>query len=69
MQWGHYIQNIGEEPLRFLEVFRSDHFTDISLNQWMSQLPPYLVKEHLHVDDQFIKEALSHEKRPNVKFD
>lgn len=66
---GHYIQNIGEEPLRFLEVFRSDHFTDISLNQWMSQLPPYLVKEHLHVDDQFIKEALSHEKRPNVKFD
>lgn len=66
---GHYVQNIGETPLRFLEIFKSDHFADISLNQWMSQLPPYLIKEHLNVDDNFIKNALTHKKRPNVTFD
>lgn len=66
---GHYVQNIGDTPLRFLEIFKSDHFADISLNQWMSQLPPYLIKEHLNVDDEFIKNALTHKKRPNVTFD
>lgn len=66
---GHYIQNTGDTPLRFLEMFKSDHFADISLNQWMSQLPPELLKEHLGVDDEFIKNALSSNKNPNVKFD
>jgi oxalate decarboxylase len=29
---GHYVANAGDEPLRFLEMFRSDHFADVSLN-------------------------------------
>ena len=66
---GHYIQNTGDTPLRFLEMFRSDRYGDISLNQWMSQLPPTLVKEHLHVSDEFIDQALHSDKHPNVKFD
>ena len=37
---GHYVENTGDEPLRFLEMFRSDHFADISLNQWMALTPP-----------------------------
>ena len=28
---GHYIQNTGEETLRFLEMFRSDRFAEVSL--------------------------------------
>ena len=32
---GHYVENTGEETLTFLEMFRSDQFADISLNQWM----------------------------------
>jgi oxalate decarboxylase len=48
---GHYVENTGEEPLRFLEMFRSDHFADISLNQWMALVPPELVKAHLNLDD------------------
>ena len=36
---GHYVENTGDEPLRFLEMFRSDHFADISLNQWMALEP------------------------------
>ncbi|MBB4825079.1 oxalate decarboxylase [Sporosarcina luteola] len=65
---GHYIQNTGDKPLRFLEMFKSDKFSDVSLNQWMSQTPPELLKAHLHVDDQFIKHGLTNVKKPNVKY-
>ena len=46
---GHYIENIGETPLRFLEVFKSPHFQDVSLNQWMALTPPELVQAHLNL--------------------
>jgi oxalate decarboxylase len=49
---GHYIENTGDEPLRFLEMFRSDRFADISLNQWMALVPPELVRAHLNLDEQ-----------------
>ena len=48
---GHYVENTGDEPLRFLEMFRSDRFADISLNQWMALTPPELVQAHLNLDD------------------
>jgi oxalate decarboxylase len=48
---GHYIENTGEEPLIFLALFRSDHYADVSLAQWMGVLPPELVKAHLNLDD------------------
>jgi len=44
----------GDEPLVFLALFRSDHYADISLAQWMGMLPPELAKAHLNVDDEFI---------------
>jgi oxalate decarboxylase len=47
---GHYIENTGDEPLRFLEMFRSDRFVDVSLNQWMALTPPALVQAHLNLD-------------------
>jgi oxalate decarboxylase len=47
---GHYIENTGDEPLRFLEMFRSDRFADISLSQWMALTPPQLVQQHLNLD-------------------
>jgi len=47
---GHYIKNTGDEPLVFLEMFRSDHFADLSLNQWLGLVPPELVQAHLNVD-------------------
>ncbi|WFO46897.1 oxalate decarboxylase family bicupin [Bacillus pumilus] len=64
---GHYIQNIGQTSLWFLEIFKSDRFADISLNQWMALTPPQLVKEHLHVDDAMIR-ALHKEKSPVVTY-
>jgi oxalate decarboxylase len=47
---GHYVENTGDEPLRFLEMFRSDHFADVSLSQWMGLTPPELVAAHLNLD-------------------
>jgi oxalate decarboxylase len=49
---GHYVENTGDETLRFLEMFRSDHFADVSLNQWMALTPPELVKAHLNLDEE-----------------
>ena len=51
---GHYIENTGDATLVFLEMFRSDHFADVSLAQWMGVLPPELVKAHLNLDDDVI---------------
>jgi len=49
---GHYVENTGDEPLRFLEMFRSARFADVSLNQLMALTPPELVQAHLNLDAQ-----------------
>ena len=46
----HYVENLGNEPLLFLELFRSPRFMDVSLNQWMALTPPELVRAHLNFD-------------------
>jgi oxalate decarboxylase len=51
---GHYVENTGDETLTFLGLFRSDHYADVSLAQWMGLLPPALVKAHLNLDDKVI---------------
>lgn len=48
---GHYIKNTGTSDLVFLELFNSDHFSEISLSQWLANTPRQLVREHLRVDD------------------
>ncbi|AWN46200.1 oxalate decarboxylase [Methylobacterium terrae] len=48
---GHYIENTGATPLRFLELFRSPTYADVSLNQWMALTPHALVRAHLNVDE------------------
>ena len=48
----HYVQNLGDEPLRFLEMFRSPRFMDVSLNQWMGLTPPELIRAHLNLDQE-----------------
>jgi oxalate decarboxylase len=49
---GHYVENTGDTTLRFLEMFRSAYFADVSLNQWMGLTPPELVQAHLNLDQQ-----------------
>jgi oxalate decarboxylase len=51
---GHYVENVGDEPVRFLEIFRSDTFADVSLAQWMGLTPPELVQQHLNLSPRTI---------------
>ncbi|GIP27726.1 oxalate decarboxylase [Paenibacillus sp. J23TS9] len=63
---GHYIQNTGTETLWFLEMFKSDRFVDVSLNQWMALTPRQLVQDNLHASPELLH-ALRKEKWPVVK--
>jgi oxalate decarboxylase len=45
----HYIENTGSSRLRFFEIFKSDHYADVSLNQWLALTPRTLVEAHLHL--------------------
>jgi oxalate decarboxylase len=65
--FGHYIQNTGDKSLWFLEMFKSDRFADVSLNQWMALTPRELVQENLHVGPELMN-ALRKEKWPVVKY-
>jgi oxalate decarboxylase len=62
---GHYIENTGSRPLRFLEMFKSSYYADVSLDQWMALTPPELVQAHLRVDAQTIG-VLRKQKKPVV---
>ncbi|HWN51207.1 MAG TPA: oxalate decarboxylase family bicupin, partial [Xanthobacteraceae bacterium] len=62
---GHYVENTGSAPLRFLEIFKSSYYADVSLNQWMALTPPELVSAHLKLDPQ-VMGALRKAKEPVV---
>ncbi|WP_438444570.1 oxalate decarboxylase family bicupin [Gorillibacterium sp. sgz5001074] len=64
--FGHYIQNTGDQSLWVLEMFRSDRFEDVSLNQWLALTPHDLVQNNLHVGSDFTN-ALHKAKRFIVK--
>jgi oxalate decarboxylase len=52
---GHYVENTGSTPSRFLEIFKSRYYADVSLNQWLALTPPDLVKVHLNLYYQFME--------------
>ena len=62
---GHYVENTGTTPLRFLEMFKSSYYADVSLDQWLALTPPELVEAHLGLDRRAIA-ALRKEKKPVV---
>jgi oxalate decarboxylase len=62
---GHYIENTGTTPLRFLEMFKSSYYADLSLDTWMALTPPELVQAHLNLDRRVI-DALRMNKMPVV---
>ena len=46
----HYVENAGRGKLRYLELWQSDHFADVSLAQWLAFTPYELVRAHLNID-------------------
>lgn len=65
--YGHYVQNTGDCSLWFLEMFKSDRFADVSLNQWMALTPHELVRNTLHATPTLMG-SLRKEKWPVVKY-
>ncbi|KAF2116132.1 RmlC-like cupin domain-containing protein [Lophiotrema nucula] len=47
----HYIENVGNETLVYLEVLQAGVYNDISVNQWLGLTPRQIVKDTLHLDD------------------
>ncbi|PCH42517.1 oxalate oxidase [Wolfiporia cocos MD-104 SS10] len=54
--YGHYIENIGNDTLHFLEIFDTSTYQDISLNQWLALTPTSMVQAHLDLSE----DALQH---------
>jgi oxalate decarboxylase len=57
----HYIENTGDVDLVFLEMFKSPHYEDISLTEWLAHTPHLLVDQHLQVGTAML-EAIPKEK-------
>ena len=63
---GHYIQNTGNTTLWYLAIFRTDHYADVSLDQWMALTPHELVQQNLNIGPE-VMHALRKEKIQVVK--
>jgi len=63
----HYIQNVGKEPVVFLEFFNSEIFSDVSLAQWLALTPKEVVKSCLNLPNEFI-DQISKQRTPIVKY-
>ena len=50
----HYVENIGDTDLVFLEVFPTAEYQDISLGEWLSHTPSQLVNEHIATGEDFL---------------
>lgn len=62
---GHYVENTGNTTLRFLEIFRSSYFADVSLAKWLAFTPHELVRGHLKIDESVLKK-IPRQKSPIV---
>jgi oxalate decarboxylase len=51
----HYIENTGDTELTFLEMFKTPHYADISLAEWLAHTPSLLVDQHLGVGQEMLK--------------
>lgn len=49
--YGYYVQNVGDTDLQFFAVFRTPHYAEVSLSDWLTHSPPEMVAQHLNVDE------------------
>ncbi len=47
--FGHYIENTGDDVLIYIETFRAPRYEEVSLANWLAHLPPQLVSAHLNI--------------------
>ena len=53
--FGHYIENVGDTDLIYLEMFKAPRFMDLSLSEWVANTPPELVMQHLGISEETLK--------------
>ena len=46
---GHYIKNVGDTDLVFLEIFKADSYQNVALSDWLTHTPPGLVAAHFNL--------------------
>jgi oxalate decarboxylase len=61
---GHYVQNTGDTDLVFLELFKADHYAEVSLSEWLTHVPPKLVMQHLNISAEVLAKFPNN--RPDV---
>ena len=54
---GHCIENTGSEDVVFLEMFKSNRFQDISLNEWIARMPDAMAQAHLKLPISVVRHA------------
>ena len=57
----HYIENIGDTDLVFLEMFKTDTFMELSLNGWLKTLPPELTTQTIDMDPEKVGDVAKHD--------
>ena len=51
---GHYVKNVGDTDLVFLEIFKTDTYQDVSLSEWLTHTPPAMVAAHFNLSPEDI---------------
>jgi oxalate decarboxylase len=51
----HYIENLGDTDLVFLEVFPTPEYQNISLAEWLAHTPTRLVDQHIGTGENFLR--------------
>ena len=57
----HYIENLADTDLVFLEVFPTPEYQDISLAEWLAHTPSRLVDQHIGVGEDFLRKLVKKE--------
>ena len=52
--YGHYVENVGDEPLRVLIGFNSGDYQEISLSTWLAANPDAVLADNFKVDDALV---------------
>lgn len=47
---GHYVENIGDNDVIPMSVFRTPRYEDVSLSDWLADTPPAIVAQTLNLD-------------------
>ncbi len=52
--FGHYVENTGDDQLIYIETFKAPFYEEVSLANWLGHLPPSLVSAHLNIPEEVL---------------